>query len=161
MVIVGRLGRPHGIKGWMKLYSYTDPLENIFNYPTWFIQPDHNSSNTISVEEWKAQDTSLLVKIIGCDTPEDAKLYTNREISIPREFLPEIPDDEYYWTDLEGLTVIRKPDQATLGIVDHLFETGANDVMVVKGDKEELIPFIKSVIIDVDLKAKTILVDWE
>jgi 16S rRNA processing protein RimM len=75
--------------------------------------------------------------------------------------LPPAPEGEYYWTDLIGLTVINR-EGVTLGQVDHLLETGANDVLVVKGERERLIPFLlELVVLEVDLAQRMLRVDWE
>lgn len=161
MLIVGRLGRPHGIKGWLKVYSFTDPLENLFNYSEWFLGQNNEFSQTIRYDEWLLQNTLFLVKLPGCDTPEQAKEYTNLDIAIPRDLLPELDANDYYWTDLEGLKVISSQDQTELGTLDHLFSTGSNDVMVVKGDKERLIPYIKNVVVEVNVAEGYLVVDWD
>jgi 16S rRNA processing protein RimM len=158
-VIVGRLGRPHGIQGWMRIISFTEPEESILNYPEWFIARG-DLWEPIELEEYKLQSGMILVKFPGCDNPEQARLYTNANIAITRDQLPSLDENDFYWTDLEGLTVINKQG-AELGVIDHLFATGSNDVMVVKGVVEHLVPYIKHVILEVDLKNKRMLVDWE
>lgn len=165
LVIVGRLGRPHGIKGWLRVSSFTDPIENLFNYPSWQLGYEDVFTRSIEYEQWLPQGNHLLVKLPGCDTPEQAREFTNLNIAVPRELLPPLAEQDYYWTDLEGLKVICQEDQqqgqSELGIIDHLFATGSNDVMVVKGDKERLIPFIKSVVLEVNLAQGYLLVDWD
>lgn len=161
LVIVGRLGRPHGIKGWQRVVSFTDPIENLFNYPSWLLGQDQEFTQSIDYEQWLFQGANLLVKLPGCDTPEQAQTYNNLNIAVPRDSLPKLAEHDYYWTDLEGLRVICNSDQTELGRIDQLFATGSNDVMVVKGDKERLIPFIKSVIVEVNLAQGYVLVDWD
>lgn len=160
MVTMGRLGRPHGIRGWMKLISFTDPIEQIFSYSDWHIQTQSLSWQPLHYQEWQTQGTTLLVKLPNCDTPEQAKSYTNRIIAVPREQLTPLSEGDYYWIDLEGLRVVTDTG-IELGQVDHLFATGANDVMVVTGDKQRLIPYNKTTIIEVNLAEQFIRVNWD
>ena len=159
MITIGKFGRPHGIVGWLRLISFTDPRENIFHYPQWFIETEQQWQ-PLPYQDYEIQPQQFLVKLADCHTPEQAARYTNKSIAIPREELPALSEDEYYWSDLEGLTVINTQG-ITLGKIDHLLATGANDVMVVKGEKEILIPYINSVLRKIDLKQGRILVDWD
>lgn len=102
-----------------------------------------------------------IIQLEGCHTPEDARRYTGIKISVLRDQLPPLPKGEYYWSQLIGLTVI-STGHVVLGVVDHLFETGANDVLVVMGEKERLIPYLPGhVIQNIDLDASQIIVDWD
>jgi 16S rRNA processing protein RimM len=159
MIVVGRIGRPHGVIGWLKLNSFTDPPENIFAYPDWFIEKNGHWS-PIEPLDHEIRINIFLIKLPDCNTPEQASLYTNINIAVSREQLALLPPDEHYWTDLEGLTVINCQG-VELGKVDHLLSTGANDVLVVKGQTETLIPYIKSAVLSVDLEQQKIMVDWE
>lgn len=159
IIIVGKIGRPHGVHGWLKLNSYTDIPEDIFNYPDWLIE-QNGSWVPIKLAEYEIQLNKFLIKLPNCNSPEEASRYTNLHIAVAREALPSLPEDEYYWTDLEGLTVIDHQG-VELGKVEHLLSTGANDILVVKGEKEILIPYIKDVVLAVDLKEQTIKVNWE
>ena len=101
-----------------------------------------------------------MVKLAGCDDRETVANYTNCEIEIDRKQLPELQTGSYYWKDLEGLTV-SKVDGETLGKIDYLFDTGANDVMVIKGKEEHMIPYLANVVKRVDLDKKEMVVDWD
>ncbi len=159
LLVVGKVGKAYGIQGWVKLHSYTHPPENILDYQPWLIY-QKKAWRPIDVQASKIQATGLLVKFAELSTPEAAKIFANCEIAVSRTQLPVL-DGEYYWHDLEGLTVINTAGQ-TLGKVDHLLSTGANDVLVIKGDKEHLIPFLLDhFIIKVDLTIKQITVDWD
>lgn len=162
MIVVGRIGSPHGIQGWMKLFSYTHPLDNILHYTNWFIEaPDGwQPLDRENIQTQITSDGHIRIKFMHCETPESARLYTNLLISIPREQLPTLSLGDYYWSDLEGLQVVNTAG-AIFGRVDHLFETGANDVLVIKGDRERLVPYIKDVVLKVDLEGGRILVDWD
>ncbi len=158
MVVVGRIGRIFGIKGWMKLHSFTEPMENILNYKQWYIFMG-NSWEPITPEDIKIHGKGLLIKFLDLNTPEQAQIYTNADIGITSDQLPKLTTNDYYWSDLEGLKVINTAGEE-LGTVAYLFATGANDIMVVKGSKERLLPYIKQVVLKVDLQQGTILVDW-
>ena len=113
-----------------------------------------------SVETVKIHVNTLLVKLRGIDDRDAALAFKSKHVAIPHEQLPEPEDNEYYWSDLIGLEV-KNQQRVDLGTVVDVFETGANDVLVVKGDRERLIPFIDQVVLEVDLAAKTMLVDWD
>lgn len=159
-VIVGKLGKTHGINGWLKLHSNTAPAKNILNYKPLFWETK-SGWQQITTDGIKPHGKGFLIHIEGIDSPEAAKKYTGRKIAILRQQLPKLAADEYYWIDLEGLTVINQND-VELGVIDHLLETGANDVMVVIGKKKLLIPFVRDkVIVDIDLNAKIMRVNWD
>lgn len=159
LVIVGRIGAPYGVKGWVKIQSFTDPIENILEYQPWFIRIK-NEWQVLSYEQAKKHGKGVIAKLPNFEIPEAAKKITNAEIAVTREQLPALTGN-YYWNDLHGLTVVNL-NNATLGIVDHLFTTPANDVLVVKGTKEFLIPFLLPQFIkEIDLTKKIMVVDWD
>ncbi len=163
-IIVGRIGGAHGVRGWMKIMSYTRPKENIFTYSPWLIHVV-NTWQEIDIEESQQRGERLLVKISGIENPEDARLYMNCDLAITREQLPTLEEGEYYWHDLIGLEVLNQ-DEINLGKVSKVSETGANDVLVINGlDKNKkrlLIPLVMDVYVKkVDLIAKVIHVDWQ
>lgn len=159
-IIVARVGAPHGVKGMVKIHSFTSPKENIIDYHPWYIRRG-KTWQTVETEQCEHRGELILAQFAGCSDREKAAAYTNCDIAITRDMLPALANDEYYWCDLEGLTVIDK-DGKTLGTSLHMMETGANDVLVVKGEKEFGIPFIlNDVILEVDLENKVIRVDWE
>lgn len=158
-ITIGRFGRVYGIKGWISVISYTEPKENILTYSSWMIAIN-GKYQFIEIENSKIQQKNILVKIKNIDDREIVKTYTNLEIVTESSKLPQLPKGEYYWKDLKNLTVITK-NGTKLGKVDHLLATGANDVLVVKNDKERLIPYIDDVIINIDIDKQTITVDWD
>lgn len=161
MIVVGCLGSPHGIQGWLKLFSYTQPPNNILNYPNWYLQTKSGWQPIVpEATQAEASAKHIRIKLVGCDSPEQARLYTNTLIAVTRDQFPDLGSDDYYWSDLEGLAVVNTRGIA-LGQVDHLFSTGSNDVLVVKGERERLLPYITDVVLKVDLEARQILVDWE
>ena len=165
-VVFGEVGRVHGLKGWLKLISFTSPIENILEYSR-FHANIGGRSQELELAEHRRQNKALLVHFKGYDDPEAARLLTGTELLIANESLPKLKRGEFYWHQLEGLKVVNQQEQL-FGRVSHLIETGANDVLVVKTDKESiddrerLIPYLlESVILDIDLEAQTIRVDWE
>ncbi len=160
-IIVGRLGAPFGVKGWVKVNSFTEPFENIFRYQPWLLSADEKTWHSVKFEACKQQGNGLIVKFADCNDRDAAKLLTHQVVAISSEQLPPAAENEYYWADLEGLTVITKNNDV-LGKVDRIMSTGANDVLVVCGEKEYLIPFVQQhYILSVDLAAQTITVDWD
>jgi 16S rRNA processing protein RimM len=166
-IVVGKLGATYGIRGWLKVFSYTDNSESIFDYSPWFI----NQKGTwieCKVESWKRHNQGLVVKLDGIDVREDAQLYTNFDIAINSASLPELSEDEFYWRELFGMHVFTT-EGYDLGEVVDLLETGSNDVLVVKanvkdafGQKERLIPFLEEQVIkQIDRSAQRIEVDWD
>lgn len=164
-ILVGRVGGVYGVRGWLKIDSYTRPKENIFTYSPWLVRVD-SGWQKVEIEEFQQRGSGrLLVKMVGIDTPEQAREYTGRDIAVVQEQFPALTEGEFYWHDLIGLEVINQ-DQVNLGKISEIFETGANDVLVVKktGDKitKTLIPLVMDVFVKkVDLIAKTMLVEWQ
>ncbi len=159
-VVIGKIVGLYGVRGWVKIFSDTQPKENIFNYTPWQIKTG-GAWQPMTILAGRTQGKGLVAQLKGCDDREQARLFIGAEISIFRQQMPEAGEGEYYWSDLIGLEVINLKDEP-LGRVDHLLETGANDVLVVKGEREHLIPFVlKHTVREVDLVAGTLRVDWD
>ncbi|MBN1380026.1 MAG: ribosome maturation factor RimM [Gammaproteobacteria bacterium] len=160
-LVVGRVVGLYGVQGWVKIESYTDPWENIRNYGPWQLSA-RGQTRTLSVESVKLQGKGLIARFEGIDNRDLAARLVGSRISVSSNQLPDLAVGEYYWHDLIGLTVINRQAQE-LGQVDSLFETGANDVLVVKKDQHEyLIPYLpEQVVLAVDLDKGRIQVDWE
>ena len=155
-VTLGSINGVYGVKGWVKVYSFTSPIENILKYKTWQLfnsKQKNNQNKTVKLEKGKRHGKGIIAKFEGFDDRNAVEILLKSEIIITRDLLPELPKGEYYWSDLQGLQVTNM-ENVDFGKVDHLFETGANDVMVVKketldgaGDstesQERLIPFIQ------------------
>lgn len=160
IVIVGKVGAPYGVKGWSKIFSFTVPIENILDYQPWLIKKD-GDWQAIDKVTGKVHNKVILVQLPGSHDREKAKTYTHSEIAIYREQLPRLTDDEYYWSDLIGLTVLNIAGEE-LGKVSQLTETGANDVLIVKGDREFAVPMLMDrVIKEVNLEKGFIRIDWD
>ncbi len=155
-VILGYISGLYGIKGWVKVFSYTQPKENILTYSPWTLQQQE-----VVIESGQVQGKSIVAKLRGFDDRDSAAKLLQQPIKVARERLHDLQSDEYYWVDLIGLSVINR-DGKKLGTVSELFATGANDVVVVKaGEQEHLLPFLKWVILDIDLEAGMMRVDWD
>ena len=159
-VIVGKIGSTYGIKGWIKVFPYSEDSVCMLDYESWYLE-EKNTWKLIDLQESRLHGKGIVAKFAGFDTPEQARVLTGKKIAILRSQLSTLNKNQYYWHDLVGLTVINQKGEP-LGKVTHLMETGANDVLVVKGDKEIAIPYLLgSVITKVDLKNGEIHVDWE
>lgn len=165
-LVLGKLTSPYGIKGWLKVYSYTEPMENIGNYhPIWLKK--NGRIQEIALESVKRHGKGLVAKVEGCDGREQTPDFTGGLLVVPKDHLAPLEPGEYYWSDLIGLTVISERGE-DLGKVHHLIETGANDVLVVRATstsidkRERLIPYLpEQVVTRVDLEAQTLRVDWD
>lgn len=163
---LGTINGSHGLQGWVKVYSYTDPVSVIFDYPVWTLRLG-TSERQIKITESRVNGRRLIVQLDGIDTREQADALNGSEVVVPRETLPELEEGNFYWFQLHGMTVKNK-DDVVYGQVDHLLETGANDVLVVKpnedsiDDRERLIPFVEEkFIINIDQMNSEIIVDWD
>ncbi|WP_457668792.1 ribosome maturation factor RimM [Thiolapillus sp.] len=159
LVTLGRISGLHGVQGWLKVFSDTRPRENILEYSPWYLRRGQGWEKWIP-ENGRRQGKQVLVKLQGCNDRESARELMESAIAVRRSQLPESAN-EYYWADLEGLQVVTTQG-VELGTVSYLFETGANDVLVVQGERERLLPWIwKQVIRNVDLAQGRIVVDWD
>ncbi len=160
MVIMGKVVAAQGIQGWVKVQTFTEYLDSLLDYDTWYVG-NEQAWRPLQVLEADVHGKVLVAKLEGIADRTAAEKYKGLLVAVPRAELPEQEEGEYYWSDLVGMTVVTLAGE-TLGTVDTLLETGANDVLVVKGESgETLIPFIASVIQQVSLKDKTIRVDWQ
>jgi 16S rRNA processing protein RimM len=158
-VTLGRVSGVFGVKGWLKVRSYTEPHDNIARFGSWTLRMN-GSDRTFEVEDGHSHAGSVVAKLRGLDDRDRAREWVGAEIVVERQQLPALAADEWYWSDLEGLEV-RTTAGEVLGKVDHLLATGANDVLVVGGETQRLIPFIVgSVVQQVDLRNRVIVVDW-
>jgi len=159
LVVMGRVVAPYGVFGWLKIVPDTEEFDGLLDYKTWWIGKD-SDWRELKVESAKTHNDVLVVKLQGIEDRDAAVACKGKQIAVPRASLPKLKGDEYYWSDLIGLTVKNQQD-VDFGKITDVFATGANDVIVTTGDKERLIPYIAQVILEVDLDAKTMLVDWD
>jgi len=169
LVDVGRITTVFGVKGWLKIHSDTQPLENIFSYNPWWLKTRHGVK-AVEVEEFRPHGKGLVALIKGIDDRDLAQELCQVNIAVEREQMPQLDAGEFYWHQLEGLVVISEFEGqvSRLGLVDRILETGANDVLVVKGDadsidlNERLVPYIPDQFVKaIDLDAGEIRVDWD
>jgi 16S rRNA processing protein RimM len=166
-VVLGKLGSSHGIKGWLKITSYTHSVEDIFDYVPWLIK-DQGVWREVKVAQWRFQGKALVAELEGVTTREQAQILTNCEIAILPEQMKALSDDDFYHRDLIGCEVTNI-NGYNMGIVEQIVETGSNDVLLVKanakdgfGKVERMIPFVPEQFIKkVDLQGKQIVVDWD
>jgi 16S rRNA processing protein RimM len=165
-VIVGRITSVYGVKGMVKVFSHTEPMENILNYSPWMLKLDGRWTE-VKLAEGRRHGKGIVVRLAGCSDRDVARKYCEMDIAVSSALIPELEEGEFYWSQLENLTVYTVSGQL-LGKVSHLMETGANDVLVVKGNdesidrNERLIPYLPDQVIkEIDLVTGTIRVDWD
>ncbi len=158
---MGRVVAPYGVFGWLKIVPDTEVFDGLLDYKTWWLGKD-DDWRELAVKEAKIHNDVLVVKLQGIDDRDAAFSCKGKQIAVPRALLPKLETEEYYWSDLIGLTV-KNQQGVDFGKVSDVFATGANDVVVAKNENgiERLIPYIAQVIVEVSLEAKTMLVDWD
>lgn len=175
-VILGRITGVYGVNGWLKIFSYTDPMEAIVDYSPWYIRAEGQNQapwTRLKLSAGKRHAKTVVAKLEHCNDRDAAMAYIGNEIAIELEQLESLKEkNEYYWRDLIGLRVINQQN-VELGVVKDLLETGANDVLVVVSEieseqgskvevRERLIPWtMNNAIIAVDMEQKVIEVDWD
>jgi 16S rRNA processing protein RimM len=159
LVHFGRITGLFGVQGWVKVFSHARPRETIINYSPWFVKTAEGWREMV-VEDGRAQGKGVVAKLAGVDDRDQASQLIGADIEIKFSQLPPPSKGEYYWAQLVGLEVVTLAGQS-LGKVDHLVETGANDVLVVRNGKERWLPATASVIRKVDLETGVIRVDWD
>lgn len=159
-VILGRLGAPHGVRGWFRVRSAARPPESILEFDTWLIAGT-GGWREYRVLDGRARPNGIVARLDGVADRDAAAALRHAEIAVPRAALPAPAAGEWYWADLVGLAVVTV-DGTPLGRVDGLLETGANDVLVVRGERERLIPWLPGrVVTQVDPAAGRLVVDWD
>jgi 16S rRNA processing protein RimM len=161
---MGRIVAPYGIKGWIKIQPFTQQQHGLVDYPQWQVGLD-GEWQLRTVEVAKVHGATVVAKLQGVDGREQAAALQGMRIAISRDDFPAPAKNEFYWADLVGLEVVNAAGVA-LGSVTRVFETGANDVLVVEeklaaNQRERLLPFIATVIQQVDIAGGTIIVDWD
>lgn len=165
LIVIGKIVSVHGVRGDVKVYSFTDPIDNLLGYKRWTLRRG-DEVKQVELVKGRLQGKILVATLNGLVDREQARTYADFEICIPRSELPDLSGDDYYWFQLQGLTVINQLGQV-LGRVDHLLETGANDVLVVKpfdgslDDRERLLPYTDPCVLKVDLNAGEMYVEWD
>ena len=160
MLVLGKFAGAFGVKGWVKVYAYTAEQESIFRYKPLYVKKN-NVWQDAGLIKGQRQGKGLVAQLAGVTDRDQAQALSGLEIGVERSQLPGLDPDEYYWSDLQGMQVITISG-VSLGVVDHLFETGANDVLVAVGERERCLPWLMGdVIKSVDLDERVIQVDWD
>jgi len=158
MIVMGRVAAPFGVKGWIKIQPFTRTVDALLGHRAWWLGREGHWDNS-PVEDGAVHGRSLIAKLQGCDDRDAAARLKGMEVALPRSALPAAVDGEYYWADLIGLEVVNR-DGVSLGRVAGLMETGASHVLVVRAERERLIPFAEPVIESVDIGGGRVVVDW-
>jgi 16S rRNA processing protein RimM len=161
MITVGRLHGAFGVRGEVKLESFTDPQQAIARYQPWLLRDARGGERSCEGVKVRVGGKGLIVTLPGIADKDAADALRGTEVLVSRSVLPPPAPGEYYWVDLEGMRVINL-EGVDFGRVSHLFATGANDVLVAQGERERIIPFVQPDFIrDVDFEAGVVTVDWD
>lgn len=159
-VVLGRLGRPQGLRGLIRVISFTEPESNILDYLPWHIQKNGHWV-PLRIDNFQTQNQTILVKIEGYTEREAVAELTNCNIAVLREQLPKLPEGDFYWHELQNMMVQNK-EGAILGQVVDIMPTGTHEVLVIQGEKQHLIPYVPDIyIVKVDSVQRQITVDWD
>ena len=161
LVLLGRVLGAFGVRGELKLESFTDPKLAILRYQPWTLRDAQGRERELTQARGRETAKGLVATFPGVEDRDAAEALRGSEVYVPRSALPPPEPGEYYWVDLEGLRVVNL-DGADFGIVSHLFSTGANDVLVAHGERDRMIPFLEpDYIKSVDFDAGVVTVDWD
>lgn len=161
MVVMGRVVAAQGLQGWVKVQAFTEYLDSLLDYKTWYLGNDKHPWREFSVQQCNVHTKVLVAKLDGISDRTAAEKCKGLLVGVPRSSLPAQAENEYYWSDLIGMKVVNLQGEE-LGVVDSLIETGANDVLCVRNEQGEiLIPFLSQVVQQVSLDEKLIRVDWQ
>ncbi|MGH8031899.1 MAG: ribosome maturation factor RimM [Luteimonas sp.] len=161
MILLGKIHGAFGVRGELKLESFTEPPSAILGYQPWTLRDAQGHERELTGARGRETAKGLVASLPGIDDRDAAEAMRGTEIYVPRDALPPPKPGEYYWVDLEGLRVVTV-DGVALGVVSHLFSTGANDVLVAHGDRERMIPFVEpDYVVSVDVDAGVVTVDWD
>jgi 16S rRNA processing protein RimM len=168
VVTLGRIVGLFGVDGWVKVHSYTRPPQAILEYEVWLVGKQQGW-HRMQLREGRQQGRGIVARLAGTSSREQASALVGADIGVPLRELPALAQGEYYWAELEGLRVVNL-EGVTLGVVSHLLETGANDVVVVVPEdgsppetaagQNRLIPYVPEVVKQVDLESGVLRVDW-
>jgi 16S rRNA processing protein RimM len=156
---MGQVLGPFGIQGWVRLKTFTESPDSLAGHPEWWLGTKAGWRSAI-LEGFKVRPAAVSAKLEGVDDRNAAELLRGLEVAVTREDLGEAEEGEFYWVDLVGLAVVNLQGEA-LGRVEELLRTGGADVLVVRGERERLIPFVAGYVKSVDRGAGRITVDWE
>ena len=156
---VGRLGAPHGVRGWLRVQSFMDPPQRLFEWQDWRLERAGGSPIEVKVLESRRQGNGWIAHIAGVDERDAASRLTGQMILVEREHLPPAEGREHYRDDLVGFEA-KNVEGALLGVIDHFVDTPGNAVMVIKGAREHWVPVTKQHLRSVDTDSRRVIVDW-
>jgi 16S rRNA processing protein RimM len=156
---VGRLGAPHGVRGWLRVQSFTDPPQRLFEWKEWRLEREGGGSTDVKLLEARPQGNGWIARIEGVEERNSASRLTGQMILVERDQLPPAKGREHYRDDLIGFEA-RNLEGAMLGVVDHFVDTPGNAVMVIKGEREHLVPVTAQHLREVRADTRTLIVDW-
>ena len=160
-ILMGRIHGAFGVRGELKLESFSNPPEAIFRYLPLTLRTAQGVEREVEGARGRATGKGIVMRLPGIEDRDAAEALRGAELYVPREALPPPAPGEYYWVDLEGLRVVNTGG-VDFGVVSHLFSTGANDVLVARGERERMIPFVQpDYIVSVDFDAGVVTVDWD
>lgn len=160
-MLVGKFHGAFGVRGEVKLESFTDPARSVLGYQPWTLRDARGGERQLDGARGRETAKGIVLTLPGIDDRDAAEALRGTEVWVPRAALPPPAPGEYYWVDLEGLRV-RNLEGADFGTVSHLFSTGANDVLVAQGERERMLPFLQpDVVVSVDFDAGLVTVDWD
>tara|TARA_B100001175_G_scaffold217888_1_gene185343 strand:- start:175 stop:690 length:516 start_codon:yes stop_codon:yes gene_type:complete len=160
IIVMAKLSSPYGVKGWVKIFSFTEKLDSLLAYKKFFLSKDQKNWLEKEVKEIKLHGKSIIVKFLEIDSRSEAENLKDYLIGVSKDLLPKLNKGQYYWNELIGFEVLNLKN-ISFGNVDTFIETGANDVIVVRGDKERLIPYTSNTVLKVDTGGEKIIVDWD
>ncbi|MCD9126598.1 ribosome maturation factor RimM [Luteimonas fraxinea] len=161
MIQVGKVHGAFGVRGEVKLESFTEPRNAIFRYQPWVLRDPRGVERECEGAKGRETPKGVVATLPGVEDRDGAEATRGLEVFVPREALPPPKPGEYYWVDLEGLRV-RNVEGVDFGVVSHLFSTGANDVLVAQGDRERMVPFVvPDYIVSIDFDTALVTVDWD
>jgi 16S rRNA processing protein RimM len=161
IVVMGKVLVPYGVNGWIKVYSFTEKIESFLTYKKkLFLSKNQKNWLEIKVKEIKLHGKTIIANFSEIADRAQAEYYKDYLIGVPKNLLPQLEEDQYYWSDLIGCEMSNLQN-VSFGVVDTFIETGANDVIVVKGDRERLVPYTRKTVLKVDTINRKIIVDWD
>lgn len=159
-VVIGRFGSPFGVKGWIKVHSFTEPEENLLTYTNWY-SLERGIWSVIKHDDYAKHGKGWIVHLVGYDSPEAVRFLASTDIAVARSDFPLLAEDEFYISDIVGFTAMNL-EGATLGLVTGFVDSGAHELLVIQGEKEHLVPLVKDRFLKtIDKSKRCILVDWD
>jgi len=160
-ILLGRVHGAFGVRGELKLESFTDPANAIFRYQPWILRDAQGRERELAGARGRLTVKGIVATFPDVADRDAADALRGTEVWVARSALPPPKPGEYYWVDLEGLRVVNR-EGVDFGRVSHLFSTGANDVLVAEGDRERMIPFLQpDYVVSIDFDDGVVTVDWD